>query len=74
MELVRLGKRERFADEPGHTLAQGVEPASNMIGLSAVFAHLRGDPAVDPGALSVQVILGTEYRNVLSPGQAAIVA
>lgn len=34
-----FGKGQGFAYEPSQALAQGVEPALNVLGLATVFAH-----------------------------------
>ena len=37
MKTVGLGKRQGFANKPRQALAQGIEPALDMVGLAAVF-------------------------------------
>jgi hypothetical protein len=39
MKTVGFGKREGFAHEAGQPLAQGIEPALDMVGFAAVFAN-----------------------------------
>jgi len=38
MKTVGLGKRQGFAHKADQLLAQGVQPALDMVGLAAVFA------------------------------------
>jgi hypothetical protein len=39
MELIRFGKGQGFAHEAGQALAQGVEPALDMSGLTTGLTH-----------------------------------
>jgi hypothetical protein len=39
--MLGFGKGQGFTDETGQTLAQGIEPALDVIGLATVLAHCR---------------------------------